>query len=54
MYPLCAYAERLEAEASRNSRESLTPPISKPTYQIDINHDEDSGTEEKKSLLFSR
>ncbi|KAL7028727.1 hypothetical protein ACKWTF_005978 [Chironomus riparius] len=36
--------ERLEADASRNSRESLTPPCLKPTYQIDMNHDEDSET----------
>ncbi|KAG5683478.1 hypothetical protein PVAND_012756 [Polypedilum vanderplanki] len=34
--------ERLEADASRNSRESLTPPSLKPAYKI--NHDEDSET----------
>ena len=47
--------ERLEADASRNSRESLTPPCLKPTYQIEINHDEDSGTDflkqQKKMLV---
>jgi len=47
------FTERLEADASRNSRESLTPPILKPTYQIEINHDEDSGTNFHKSALHS-
>lgn len=40
---VCVYIERLEADASRNSRESLTPPSLKPAYKI--NHEEDSGSD---------
>lgn len=35
--------ERLEADASRNSRESLTPPSLKAAYKINHDNDEDSG-----------
>lgn len=35
--------EKLEADASRNSRESLTPPCLKAAYKISHDNDEDSG-----------
>lgn len=54
MCHIMLFTERLEADASRNSRESLTPPSLKPTYQIEINHDEDSGTDfHKKNARHS-
>lgn len=43
LFRLTINLERLEADASRNSRESLTPPSLKAAYKINHDNDEDSG-----------